>query len=201
MQQQPLSLGDVIKKARETDGISIRELARRSGISAGQISRIESGETEQPATETLAAIARAFGGSPAPLLRLAGHKGDAVEQEIGRIEDSLGDMSDIAGDIGDRIIELESSGGSEDEVAALLFHASRLSRPEYWLGNMGLDDSADAVAEIMKAWPAITPERRKLILAFVADQEVLSALDRLPSSRGRYSISIELEELSPEEGS
>jgi hypothetical protein len=42
------------------------------------------------------------------------------------------------------------------------------------------------VAEIAAAWVGLTPERRNLVLAFVADQEVLSRLDRMPRPPGRY---------------
>ena len=51
----------------------MRELARRSGLSAAQISRIESGEVERPSAETLARLAIALERSPEALYVAVGH--------------------------------------------------------------------------------------------------------------------------------
>lgn len=62
-----------IRKARTAYGLGLRELARKSGVSAAQISRIESGEVTQPSVDTLVSIARALNRNPAPLLIVSGH--------------------------------------------------------------------------------------------------------------------------------
>src|SRR3954453_2966697 len=72
-QQRPIDVGGLVRAGREQHRISLRELGRRSGISAGQISRIEAGEVERPSVETLQAIAEALGRSAAPLLLAAGY--------------------------------------------------------------------------------------------------------------------------------
>ncbi len=72
-QARDVGLREVIREAREELELSIRELARRSGISAGQISRIESGDVDKPSPSTLSALAAALGRSPVPLLYLAEH--------------------------------------------------------------------------------------------------------------------------------
>jgi transcriptional regulator with XRE-family HTH domain len=51
----------------------MRGLARRSGLSAAQISRIEAGEVERPAAETLVRLAKAFDRDAQLLLVFAGH--------------------------------------------------------------------------------------------------------------------------------
>jgi transcriptional regulator with XRE-family HTH domain len=51
----------------------MRGLARRSGLSAAQISRIEAGEVEQPAAETLVRLAKALNRDAQLLLVFAGH--------------------------------------------------------------------------------------------------------------------------------
>jgi len=51
----------------------MRGLARRSGLSAAQISRIEAGEVERPAAETLVRLAKALDRDAQLLLVFAGH--------------------------------------------------------------------------------------------------------------------------------
>lgn len=54
-------------------GLSIRELARRAGVSAAQISRIESGQVLRPSREILVALGKALDRNPLPLLILANY--------------------------------------------------------------------------------------------------------------------------------
>jgi transcriptional regulator with XRE-family HTH domain len=54
-------------------GLSLRELARRSGVSVAQVSRIEASQVLKPSREILVALARALDRNPLPLLILAGH--------------------------------------------------------------------------------------------------------------------------------
>lgn len=54
------ALGDRIKKIRESEGLSIRDLAELAGINKSQIVRIESGQSD-PHYTTLLRIARALG--------------------------------------------------------------------------------------------------------------------------------------------
>jgi transcriptional regulator with XRE-family HTH domain len=68
-------LGETISRAREGFGFSIRELGRRAGVSAAQLSRIEAGQVEQPSIDTLVAVARALDRNPKPLLIVSGHIG------------------------------------------------------------------------------------------------------------------------------
>lgn len=72
-------LASVLTQARNAGGadvpagLSIRELARRTGVSAAQISRIESGQVLKPSREILVALGRGLNRNPLPLLILAGH--------------------------------------------------------------------------------------------------------------------------------
>jgi len=54
------TVGDVLRRSRQAEGLGLRELARESGLSAGQLSRIEAGKTEQPSVETLVRLAQAL---------------------------------------------------------------------------------------------------------------------------------------------
>ena len=56
-----LSIGHRVTTAREARAWTQSDLARRSGVSASYISRLESGEFTRPSHENLAAIARSLG--------------------------------------------------------------------------------------------------------------------------------------------
>jgi transcriptional regulator with XRE-family HTH domain len=73
MQDQEQTLAAVTKEARVRARLSMRGLARRSGLSAAQISRIEAGEVERPAAETLVRLAKALDRDAQLLLVFAGH--------------------------------------------------------------------------------------------------------------------------------
>jgi transcriptional regulator with XRE-family HTH domain len=68
-------VGETIRRTREGLGLSIRELGRRAGVSAAQLSRIEAGQVAQPSIDTLVAVARALDRNPKPLLIASGHIG------------------------------------------------------------------------------------------------------------------------------
>jgi transcriptional regulator with XRE-family HTH domain len=66
-------MAEVTRGARVRAGLSMRGLARRSGLSAAQISRIEAGEVERPVAETLVKLAKALDRDAQLLLVFAGH--------------------------------------------------------------------------------------------------------------------------------
>jgi transcriptional regulator with XRE-family HTH domain len=53
-------IGQAIKEAREHRGLSLRQLERLTGLSASQISQIESGRPANPGWETVVKLARAL---------------------------------------------------------------------------------------------------------------------------------------------
>lgn len=179
-------LCDLIRSARMERGISLRELARRSGVSAGQLSRIESGEARLPSVKTLQAIADAFGRPVAPLLFLAGH---INAEELEDRTDGLIDALLAAGEAGQAL----GVTSDEDAAQALWRHGDGELMAASVGGKVSVELMAD-ISEIAAAWVSLTPERRRLALAFVADQEVLSTLDRMPTPPGRYTIDVSLGE-------
>lgn len=54
-------IGDNIKRIRKQAGLSQQDLAERCGISKSQLSRMESGEQENPLIKTIIPIATALG--------------------------------------------------------------------------------------------------------------------------------------------
>ena len=55
-----MKLAELIGRALEDEGLGVRGLARQSGVSPGQLSRILSGKTRRPSVETLARLAKAL---------------------------------------------------------------------------------------------------------------------------------------------
>src|ERR1700737_286913 len=68
-----VSMAELTKEARVRARISMRGLARRSGLSAAQVSRIEAGEVERPVAETLVKLAKALDRDAQLLLVFSGH--------------------------------------------------------------------------------------------------------------------------------
>jgi len=68
-----VTMAEVTREARVRAGLSMRALARRSGLSAAQISRIEAGEVERPVAETLVKLAKALDRDAQLLLVFGGH--------------------------------------------------------------------------------------------------------------------------------
>jgi transcriptional regulator with XRE-family HTH domain len=64
-------LGVVARRVRETQGLTLAEVAATAGISAGMLSRLETGHVT-PSLETLVALAAALGVRPALLLQEVG---------------------------------------------------------------------------------------------------------------------------------
>jgi transcriptional regulator with XRE-family HTH domain len=73
MEERVQTMAEVMRKARVRAGLSMRGLARRSGLSAAQVSRIEAGEVERPVAETLVRLAKALDRDAQLLLVFAGH--------------------------------------------------------------------------------------------------------------------------------
>ncbi|MGL4299409.1 MAG: helix-turn-helix domain-containing protein [Candidatus Neomicrothrix subdominans] len=68
----------LLATARERRGISARELAKRSGVAASNIVRLERGEIARPTTETLDALATALELDSARLYEAAGYQRPAA---------------------------------------------------------------------------------------------------------------------------
>ena len=77
-----LTMAELTRAARVRARLSMRGLARRSGLSAAQISRIEAGEVERPVAETLVKLAKALDRDAQLLLVFAGHIGGARARQL-----------------------------------------------------------------------------------------------------------------------
>lgn len=70
---------DVLRTLRERQGLSMRQLAEKSGVSAAEISRIESGFRQKPSPDLLRALAPALGVPYNTLMVEAGYLERVVE--------------------------------------------------------------------------------------------------------------------------
>ncbi len=158
------TLARAVRDARRDEGISQRELSRRSGLAASQISRIEAGEIKSPSWETTAAIAQALGRQPAYLGFLAKNT-------------SFDEVSSVFHRHPKLDFEVWSSAPSTDEQYERLREVAYedfVGSPLDWdyLGGDG------RIEQIVSFWRGLTEERRELLLRLAQDQLTLSDLDR-----------------------
>lgn len=73
--EDPGPLAERIEELRTQAGISLYELANRSGVNRSQLTRITQGQTRQPNIETLNGIARALEIEPEELYDVASANG------------------------------------------------------------------------------------------------------------------------------
>jgi transcriptional regulator with XRE-family HTH domain len=69
----PVRLEDVLRTAREANGLSIRRLAERAGLHHAGLARIELGE-QRPTPDTLLSLAQALELDESDLFALAGYR-------------------------------------------------------------------------------------------------------------------------------
>jgi transcriptional regulator with XRE-family HTH domain len=132
------TVADLVKAAR--GDLSMREVARRSGLSAAQISRIESGDVGQPSVETLTRLARALDRSP-----------EALQIATGRLP--LATSVLIVAGMLNATAEAESShdrGSGSSALRGLIEQATRVSELRVEGGE--IDAEAAAKLEAIDSW-------------------------------------------------
>jgi transcriptional regulator with XRE-family HTH domain len=188
--EDDVSAGTAIALARDGYGYSIRELSRRAGVSAGQISRLESGEVQRPAVETLVALARAVDRNPLPLLIVGGHiSGSEARGHLGRLLAEGSEFAQAWGSAQDRQ-ELDRmrtavTDSSTDEqtlraVAQKLFLTAETEETlwhDAYLALPAQGNEAEALRDLIGAWPLMNPTRRVRVLEYVRDQVALSRVE------------------------
>jgi transcriptional regulator with XRE-family HTH domain len=124
MQDQEQTLAELTKEARVRVRLSMRGLARRSGLSAAQISRIEAGEVERPAAETLVKLAKALDRDAQLLLVFAGHiRGARARQLLRQAIEALPEPGKA--EHADGLARLEAEDGRERRLREELADAER----------------------------------------------------------------------------
>lgn len=119
-----MTLGQYIKELRTTLKMSQNELGRLSGISVSEISRIESGQRQNPSPHILRAIAPHLEVSMEALMSAAGYTTEVIQR--GRYEDVI--HKDESGDIIDsyrrRIHEILEKDEALINILARAVHKS-----------------------------------------------------------------------------
>jgi nitrogen PTS system EIIA component len=80
-----MHFGSSLRLLRVDAGFSVRELARRIGVSGAYLSRVENGYDAPPTPDRLIAVAEVLGVSPSALLEIARQTGPAVEAYLQRV--------------------------------------------------------------------------------------------------------------------
>jgi transcriptional regulator with XRE-family HTH domain len=182
------TIANAIRVCREGLGIGVRELSRRSGVAAPQISRLERGEVKKPTVETLVALARGLDWNPIPLLILAGYVD--VEEARARLREYFAEGAElieewrVAPD-GEKQIEAARAAIADQNTTLERFQEIAF---DVWAGGESgetlwdevyavlpaLGEHQTELREVVGSWPSLSTERRRRVIEFVRDQVQLS---------------------------
>lgn len=100
-EEEPRSIGEALRLRRERLGVARDLTAKRAGVGAVALARLESGETKDPAFGMVIDVHEALGGAPRDLVRLLGGgvAGDGYvtlsAREYDRLMGLLGDLENL----------------------------------------------------------------------------------------------------------
>lgn len=193
------TLGAAIRTSRKAAGLTLRDLAAQSGVSSGQLSRIENDETAAPGSNTLRSIAGALGRPDRPLMYLGGQLSfqllyyEMPEHAAWSTLESHWPL-DRVNDLYDTLTKAQpgSPPYEEAEVEArhFAFDAFVLMRRGELLENAGIvshGGDSPMLKIILDIWPELTAERQGLLAAAAEDQLVLSQRSD-PRIRLRHTV-------------
>ena len=119
-----VTVAGLMREARVRARVSMRGLARRSGLSAAQISRIEAGEVERPAAETLVKLAKAVDRDAQLLLVFAGYIRGARARQL--LRQAIGALPEPGrAEHAGALARLEAEDAREDRLRDELAEAER----------------------------------------------------------------------------
>ena len=166
------TLGEMVRAWRVNGaGLSLRALARETGISAGQLSRIETGETQRPSIKTVLVLAQALNFHSSVLLALAGHLDERsarleFSQLVEEARDDLAREYGDGGDYADELLERARSVGGTDAIRDLAMEIATLpvssvdAPPELAAQPPGQAPDRAMLRDLIEVWHSMTPERR-----------------------------------------
>ncbi len=182
------SIGVAIRGARENAQLGVRELSRRSGVAAPQISRLERGEVKKPTIQTVVALARGLDWNPVPLLILAGYvEADEARRRLRDYHAPGSEYLEEASPDPESDPEIAAIRGEIEDPGTSLERLQQIAFDVWFGGESGetlwddvysvlpaLGESESELREIVSKWPGISFERRARIVAYVEDQHALS---------------------------
>jgi transcriptional regulator with XRE-family HTH domain len=168
--------------------MGVRELSRRSGVAAPQISRIEHGEVQKPTVETLVSLARGLDWNPIPLLILAGYvEADEARDRLGAYLAEGAELVEewIGAEDGEQRIEatrkaLGSPDTTLEQLKEIAFDVWRGGESGETLWDdvyavlPALGQAQSELRSVVSSWPSLTSERSRRVVEFVRDQVQLS---------------------------
>jgi transcriptional regulator with XRE-family HTH domain len=176
--------------------MSIRQLAKRAGVSAAQISRIEASQVLKPSREILVALGRALNRNPLPLLILAGHVTGADAQAALRplfragaeLPEEWGEWASWPLDVVRH--RLQQPEATDDEIRQIAADVFRVQESDETLWDdsyaLALARGSDAAElhELMGIWHYIAGRRAQLLeygrsLRRLADLEYLAEAEAI----------------------
>ncbi|MGH2946708.1 MAG: helix-turn-helix domain-containing protein [Solirubrobacteraceae bacterium] len=174
--------------------VPIRHVARRSGVSAAQISRIESGHVRRPGPEILMSLARGLNRNPLPLMVLAGHI--SLDEGRKRLLTLFREGAELPESWGDARIPVERvreilADPSADEhdvfvIASDVFAVAETQETMWDESHKALLARGEASAdlrELLDYWNYMGHDRRRRLLAYARELRGLTdlkyQLDRL----------------------
>jgi transcriptional regulator with XRE-family HTH domain len=191
------TLASAVRAGRAWTGQTMRRLAATSGVSAAQISRIESGQIQRPAVETLLALAPALNHHPTPVLVLGGQlAGDAAKRQLDNLlEQMLGDTDDDAEREGLQTMRANLPDADEEALRTTAIEAlTYTTKSVLWPDVLARAVPAtlpdhDVFARVVEAWLDLTPDRRWRLAEVASDMRAASHGDRPDAPPPRSEIS------------
>jgi transcriptional regulator with XRE-family HTH domain len=189
------SVGQVIKKAREGYGYSIRELGRRANVSAAQLSRIEAGKVDQPALDTLLSVARALDRNPKPLLIAAGHiRTEEAKSVLAALFDSDSELVEEWSygwqDRLDAARKLLAKPNPDERalrgLAGDVFLTAETEETlwwDSWLGPLLEQEGGNELRSLVGYWQVLPSSRRQKVIEYAREQAELARPERLGLTR------------------
>lgn len=189
-------LGSVIREAREAAGLSASELARRSEISQGQVSRIETARTSRPSRNTLTALARGLERHPRLLFALAGHESvedvrDFLSRRFREGSEVREDWRHLGKDVERTVRKIEDPRSTlrDLQLIAAELLVTREAGETLWheaYASMATEHRDPVLEKWVEAFRDCTPDRRRVLVDVAEDLAELSRREELDDLRKEY---------------
>jgi transcriptional regulator with XRE-family HTH domain len=189
-------VSEALNEGGKRSHLSIRELARLSGVSPAQINRLRAAQAN-PTRDTLVAIARAFDRNPNLLFVVSGHFGGDEAREVLRRVFSDGSEHVEVWKADGRDVErarraIAAPGTEDDELAELALEVflDQESEENLWqdpfLGSIVQGEDAPMIRALLREWPHLTNERKRKVIEYVRDQADLARGEGTEEMRKEY---------------
>ncbi len=183
-------LAEAVREGSRRRGYSIRQLARESGLSVAQINRLRAAQVGNPSSDTLVAVARAFGRNPNLLFVVA----DSFADEEGRavLTQAFAAGSELSAvwtwldrDVEETRRQLDDPLTAPEAIRRLALDAFLAPEAEenlwhdvyFAAGAEG--ESGRELRELARMWAYLSRERQAKVLEYVRDQHALARREDL----------------------